>query len=171
MWTRRRVIFAGVAGVVAAGAVAVLPRLRASGPAPAGATLTLAHSSMLRAVAVALLGPALPASQSERDAQVDAVLKASAALIDNLPAGTRREIGDLFGLLDLKPARALLGFSGDWVVADAASVVTFLAGLRDSSVGLKQQAYFALHDLVLGSYYAEPSTWAATGYPGPPRLA
>ena len=50
-------------------------------------------------------------------------------------------------------------------------VTTFLAGLRDSSIGLKQQAYFALHDLLLGSFYAEPSNWVATGYPGPPKLA
>ena len=48
---------------------------------------------------------------------------------------------------------------------------TFLAALRDSSIGLKQQAYFALHDMVLGSFYAEPASWAATGYPGPPKLA
>lgn len=171
MWTRRRVIFVGVAGVLAAGAAVVLPRLKSAGPAPAGAELVASHTDMLRAVALALLGPALPTAGSERDAQVGAVLKACGALIDNLPASTRREIGDLFGLLALKPARALLGYGGDWPGADSNVVNAFLAGLRDSSISLKQQAYFALHDMVLGSFYAEPTTWAATGYPGPPKLA
>lgn len=171
MWTRRRVIFVGVAGAVAAGAAVMLPRLRSSGPAPAGAELVASHGDMLRAVALALLGPALPAAQGERDTQIGAVLKACAALIDNLPASTRREIGDLFGLLAIKPARALLGYSGDWPGADDKAVHTFLAALRDSSISIKQQAYFALHDMVLGSFYAEPASWAATGYPGPPKLA
>jgi len=159
MWTRRRVIFVGVAGVLAAGAAVVLPRLKSAGPAPAGVELVANHTDMLRAVALALLGPALPTAGSERDAQVGAVLS------------TRREIGDLFGLLALKPARALLGYGGDWPGADSNVVNAFLAGLRDSSISLKQQAYFALHDMVLGSFYAEPTTWAATGYPGPPKLA
>jgi len=28
-------------------------------------------------------------------------------------------------------------------------------------------AYHALHDLVLGAWYAQPSNWVAIGYPGP----
>ena len=171
MWSRRRVIFVGVAGAVAAGAAVVLPRLLASGPAPAGTALIATHGDMLRAVTLALLAPALPQTATERNAQIDAVLKACAARIDNLPPSTRREVGELFGLLALKPARMLLGYGGDWPDADGKAVGTFLAGLRDSSVGLKQQAYFALHDMVLGSFYAQPVTWAATGYPGPPKLA
>lgn len=171
MWTRRRVIFVGVTGALAAGAAVVLPRLRTSGAAPAGAGLVVNHSDMLRAVALALLGPALAAAGPPRDAQIDSVLKACAALIDNLPASTRREIGDLFGLLAIKPARALLGYGGDWPGADDKAVNVFLAGLRESSIGLKQQAYFALHDMVLGSFYADSATWGATGYPGPPKLA
>jgi hypothetical protein len=30
-----------------------------------------------------------------------------------------------------------------------------------------QTAYHALHDLVLGAWYADPSSWTAVGYPGP----
>ena len=106
-----------------------------------------------------------------RHRELTRLTTATGALIANLPPSTRKEISDLFGLLALKPARALLGYSGDWIGADIAVVTTFLAGLRDSSIGLKQQAYFALHDLLLGSFYAEPSNWVATGYPGPPKLA
>jgi hypothetical protein len=170
MWSRRRVIFVGVAGAVAAGAALVLPRLVSSGAAPSGATLASEHAGMLRAVTQALLGSALPNDLNARSQELTRVTNATGALITNLPASTRKEIADLFGLLELKPARALLGYSGDWVDADIPAVTTFLGGLRDSSIGLKQQAYFALHDLLIGSFYAEPSTWPATGYPGPPRL-
>ena len=170
MWSRRRVIFVGVAGAVAAGAALVLPRLGASA-APSGAALASEHADMLRAVTQALLGSALPTEADARNRELTRVTTATGALIANLPPLTRKEVADLFGLLALKPARTLLGFSGDWVGADISAVATFLAGLRDSSIGLKQQAYFALHDLLIGSFYAEPSTWAATGYPGPPQLA
>ena len=171
MWSRRRVIFVGVVGAVAAGAAMTLPRLGSSGAAPSGVALVSEHADMLSAVAQALLGSALPSETDARTRELARVTTATGALISNLPPLTRKEIADLFGLLALKPARALLGFSGDWAGADIAAVATFLDGLRDSSIGLKQQAYFALHDLLLGSFYAEPSTWAATGYPGPPHLA
>ncbi len=171
MWSRRRVIFVGVVGAVAAGAAVMLPRLAGSGGAPAGTTVVAEHADMLRAVAAALLGSALPADAEARGRELSRVVTATGALITNLPPLTRKEIADLFGLLALKPARVLLGYSGDWAGADIPAVATFLGGLRDSSIGLKQQAYFALHDLLIGSFYAEPSTWAATGYPGPPKLA
>ncbi len=171
MWSRRRVIYVGVAGALAAGAALVLPSLGSTGAAPSGVTLAAEHGDMLRAVAQALLGSALPIEADARHLALARVVNATGALISNLAPATRKEIADLFGLLALKPARALLGYSGDWVGADVPAVTTFLAGLRDSSIGLKQQAYFALHDLLLGSFYADPSTWAATGYPGPPQLA
>ena len=171
MWSRRRFIFIGVAGAIAAGAALVLPRLGTSGAPPKGSVLVKEHADMLRVVATAVLGPALPADIISRDAELTRVVIAAGALIDNFPASTRREVGDLFGLLALKPARFVLGFSGDWEMSAAPAVAQSLLALRDSSIALKQQAYFALHDMVLGSFYAEPKTWVSTGYPGPPKLA
>jgi len=171
MWSRRRFIFVGVAGAIAAGAAFVLPRIGASGSAPKGGALVQEHADMLRVVAAAVLGPALPADATSRDTQLSRVIAAAGALIDNFPPSTRREVGDLFGLLALKPARMMLGFSGNWEMSEAPAVAQSLLALRDSSIGLKQQAYFALHDMVLGSFYSEPTTWVSTGYPGPPKLA
>ncbi len=171
MWSRRRFIFVGVAGAIAAGAALVLPRLGKSGAVPKGSTLVQEHSDMLRVVAAAVLGPALPVDAANREAELARVITAAGALIDNFPPSTRREVGDLFGLLALKPARMILGFSGNWEMSEAAAVAQSLLALRDSSIGLKQQAYFALHDMVLGSFYSEPKTWISTGYPGPPKLA
>ena len=171
MWSRRRFIFVGVAGAIAAGAALVLPRLKKSDAAPKGGLLVQVHADMLRVVAAAVLGPALPVDPANREAELARVITAAGALIDNFPASTRREVGDLFGLLALKPARMILGFSGNWEMSEAAAVAQSLLALRDSSIGLKQQAYFALHDMVLGSFYSEPKTWISTGYPGPPKLA
>lgn len=171
MWSRRKFIFVGVIGALAAGAAVVLPRIGKPGVAPKGGALVQTHVDMLRVVAVAVLGPALSVDVASRDAELLRVVTAAGALIDNLPASTRIEIGDLFGLLALKPARMLLGFTGDWDVRNAPAVSQSLLALRDSSIGLKQQVYFALHDMVLGSFYAEPKSWLATGYPGPPKLA
>lgn len=170
MWSRRRFIFVGVAGAIAAGAALVVPRLAKSGAAPKGSVLVLEHTAMLHVVAVAVLGPALPSDTASRSAELTRVVTAAGVLIDNFPASTRSEVGDLFGLLALKPARMILGFGGNWDMSEAPAVAQSLLALRDSSIGLKQQAYFALHDMVLGSFYAEPKTWVSTGYPGPPKL-
>lgn len=171
MWSRRRVIFVGVVGAVTAGAATLLPRWRNAQPAPQGEALVATHRAMLAAVARGFLNPALPAAPDAQAKEIARVVQAIGALISNLPASTRREIADLFMLLDLAPARALLGFSGDWGGATPAAVAESLTALRDSRIGMKQQAYFALHDLVLGSFYSDASTWAATGYPGPPKFA
>ena len=170
MWSRRKFIFVGVIGALAAGAAVVLPRIGKPGVAPKGGALVLAHSDMLHVVAMAVLGSALSADAAIRDAELLRIINAAGVLIDNLPPSTRSEVGDLFGLLALKPARLLMGFSGDWNVDNAPAVAQAMLGLRDSSIALKQQAYFALHDMVLGIFYAEPKTWVATGYPGPPKL-
>ncbi len=169
-FTRRRLIFVGVAGAVAAAAVSLAPSLLNNKPIRSGALLD-AHANLLRVVTLALLGSALPADPPARAAEIARTKTAIAALIDNLPPTTRKEIGDLFMLLSIKPARALLGYSGDWLEADAPKVAQFLYDLRDSRIGMKQQAYFALHDLVFGSFYAQPQSWSGTGYPGPPKLA
>ena len=171
MGSRRRFIFVGVAGAIAAAAVVVLPRIGQTGVAPKGSVLVQAHTDLLRVVAAAVLGSALPVDMAGRESELARVVTAAGVLIDHLPPSTRREIGDMFGLLAVKPARMILGFSGNWDMTDAPAVAQSLLALRDSRIGLKQQVYFALHDMVLGSFYAEPKTWLATGYPGPPQLA
>jgi hypothetical protein len=170
-WSRRKFIFVGALGALATAALMLGPKLKSDGRAVKGANLMGEHSNMMRVLTMALLGSALSADAPARAAEIARTKTALAALIDNLPASTRGEVADLFMLLSLKPARALLGYGGDWLEADAPQVAQFLYDLRDSSVAMKQQAYFALHDLVYGSFYAESQSWKAVGYPGPPKLA
>ena len=39
-----------------------------------------------------------------------------------------------------------------------------------SRFALLQGAYAALHDLVLGAWYARPEAWPTIGYPGTPEI-
>jgi hypothetical protein len=167
--TRRKVIFVGLGGAAALAAGWAVFR---SPSVPArGAALVTTHAAMLDAIAYSVLGPALPTEREARDAALLRTAKAIGDLIDQLPPTTREEIGQLFGLLSIKPARALLGYSGEWNRESAVPIMSFMQSLRHSSLALKQQTYFALHDLVYGSFYSEPSAWQGSGYPGPPKLA
>ena len=40
---------------------------------------------------------------------------------------------------------------------------------RDSRLTLRRTGYAALRNLTLAAYYGNPQTWAAVGYPGPPK--
>jgi hypothetical protein len=74
----------------------------------------------------------------------------------------------LFGLLALAPARRFLaGVPVSWADASLEQVGAFLQSWRLHRLGMLQVAYHALHDLVLGAWYADPLAWPAIGYPGP----
>jgi hypothetical protein len=100
--------------------------------------------------------------------QCGQALEHTLAAIDGLPATTRRELDQLFGLLASHPGRWLAGL--DWERATSEQVAAFLQRWRTSSFDLFVVGYQAMHDLVLGAWYADPSSWAAIGYPGPPKL-
>jgi hypothetical protein len=127
----------------------------------------------LHAIIPAVLAGALPAGGPARDAAIASTTASVHQAILGLPLATQKEVQDLFGLLALAPARRLLtGVSGGWAGASVAQVSAFLQDWRVHRLGLLRSAYGALHDLVLGSWYADPSSWAAIGYPGPiPELA
>lgn len=122
----------------------------------------------LAAIVPAILAGALPAGEAERKAAIAASVDAVQTAISNLPLGVQKEVSDLFGLLALAPARRLLtGVSGGWSQAREPQVAAFLQDWRMHRFGLLRTAYGALHDLVLGSWYAQPAHWNAIGYPGP----
>lgn len=121
----------------------------------------------LHAIAPAILAGALPQGAGH-EAALAATIDGVHQAILGLPPATQQEVQDLFGLLALAPARRLLtGVSGGWEGARIDEVSAFLQDWRLHRLGLLRSAYHALHDLVLGAWYAQPSSWAATGYPGP----
>jgi len=122
----------------------------------------------LDAIVPAMLAGALPAEPAARAAAVGAINGRVHQAILGLPLITQKEIQDLFGLLALAPARRVLtGVSGGWRGADAEQVGVFLQEWRFHRFGMLQSAYHALHDLIIGSWYADPASWPAIGYPGP----
>lgn len=120
------------------------------------------------AIVPAMLAGALPLDAAARAAAVSATTARVHQAILGLPLATQKEVQDLFGLLALAPARRLLaGVSGGWSEAPTEQVSAFLQDWRFHRLGMLQSAYHALHDLIIGSWYADPSTWATIGYPGP----
>lgn len=124
----------------------------------------------LHAIAPAILDGALAHDPGRRRQQLASAIDAVEAAIRGLPHATQQEVQDLFGLLALRPARRLLtGVPTGWESADIRQVSAFLQAWRVHRFGMMRSAYGALHDLVLGAWYAQPASWDAIGYPGPPR--
>lgn len=124
----------------------------------------------LAAIIPVLLAGALPAPASP--SCVSSVTDRVYAAILGLPLSTQQEVQALFDLLALAPARHLMtGVAGPWADANPSVVHAFLQDWRVSQVGMLRAGYAALHDLVLGVWYAEPANWHAIGYPGPALLA
>ena len=78
---------------------------------------------------------------------------------------------DFLLALAAAPSRLLLaGLSVPWNEAGPDAVAATLQRWRMHRLSLLQLAYHALHDLILGTAYADEARWAAIGYPGPPAL-
>lgn len=168
MTTRRSFLTIGVAGalLLAAGGAAY----RWSQPAASANKFILDNEALavLAAVIPAMLGPVLPDAPAARAAAAQATAGRVRDAILGLPLATQKEVQDLFGLLALGPARRLLaGVSGGWTRAEPRQVDAFLQNWRTHRLATLRIAYLAMHDLIIGAWYAEPSTWAAIGYPGP----
>jgi hypothetical protein len=119
------------------------------------------------ALAPVIVGPVLPADAAARRAAIDGAVQRVAGAIGGLPLAAQKEVADLFALLSLAPASRLLAGIGDWSAATPQQLAAFLQDWRTHRFDLLQSAYHALHDLVLGAWYADPSSWVAAGYPGP----
>jgi hypothetical protein len=136
--------------------------------APDAATRTV-----LAALIPAMLDGVLPREAAARAAAIGATGVRVEQAILGLPLATQKEVQDLFGLLALAPARRLLaGLPEAWPEASVLQVSAFLQHWRLHRFALPQVAYHALHDLIIGGWYADASSWAAISYPGPiPELS
>ena len=165
--TRRQFIKTGFAG-------SVLLALSGSFNRPFAAVprgLSDGEREMLAAIAAVLLDGALPNDAAARQRLVARTVDGIARAVAGLSLATQKEVGELFGLLVLAPGRLLLaGVGSPWREAAAADIAGFLGAWRNSRFGLLQSGYAALHDLTFGAWYAQPDSWEAIGYPGPPEV-
>ena len=174
MMNRRRWLQVGVAGGAALSAAAwwaqrSLPPQSthdaptSSLPPPAW---TPEAAALITALAPVVLGPACAGTAPCR--RVTGGVRVAVAALS--PAA-QRDVGELFMLLSIGTARGLLtGVWGSWDQASTEAIEAFLQRWRHSRLALLQAGYHALHDLILAAWYAEPESWAAIGYPGPPTL-
>jgi hypothetical protein len=133
--------------------------------------LNAAEREMLAAVAAVLLDGALPKEGAVRRQLVERTVDGIVKAVSGLSLATQKELGELFGLLVLAPARLVIaGVGRPWREAGTAEVAEFLDSWRTSRLGLLQSGYAALHDLTFGAWYARSESWEVIGYPGPPEV-
>ncbi|MFL6707085.1 MAG: hypothetical protein ACJ8HI_02640 [Massilia sp.] len=130
---------------------------------PTGFVLTNDAATILDAIIPAILAGAL--TDQSRIAATRA--KVNQAIL-TLPLSAQQEVQGLFKLLAIGPVRKLLaGLPADWSSATPERISAFLQSWRHHRLQDLQVAYAALHDLILGAWYADQSSWPAMGYPGP----
>ena len=129
------------------------------------------RSTTLRAIAAAILDGALPSAGPARDAALSRAVEGVHIAISGLPPAVQDEVSQLFGLLDFPLTRRFVAGVGPWDRASIPEVAAFLERWRTSGVTLFRSGYQALHQLVYAGWYGANDTWAAIGYPGPPRIA
>lgn len=156
---------AGSAFVLAAagGGLALL-----RGGLTADGRLTPSAREVMRAVARGVLDGLLPTEPAPRQIALDEHLGRLDIAVAAFPQATRQELSQLLALLASTPGRwALMGLAADWAAATTDQVSNGLQTLRQSALGLRQQAYHALRDLTNAAWFADRRQWAALGYAGP----
>jgi hypothetical protein len=160
MTTRREFLKTGLVGA------ALLNVAACSRPAENGG-----RAMVLSAVIPVMLEGALPADGEARHQLLAQTLAGVDRAIAGLSLATQKEIGELFDLLAFPPTRMLVaGIWSPWPQATPEAIGNFLENWRHSRFDLLKSGYAALHDLIFGAWYASPDTWAAIGYPGPPKV-
>lgn len=128
--------------------------------------LSQSTRAMFQAITPVMLAGMLGEGVGQIERVVDGVERA----VTGLSLAAQSELAELFGLLGFYPARKLLTGIADWPLARSAEIEAFLKWWRFHRFALLQGGYAALHDLVLGSWYAQPESWESIGYPGPPEV-
>ena len=160
MTTRREFLKTGLAGGL------LLNVAACARPAENGG-----RARVLRALIPVMLAGALSSQTDDAARQVNRTLSGVETAIGGLSLAAQKEIGELFDLLAFPFTRMLAaGLWSPWEDATPTSLNAFLDSWRHSRFDLLNSGYAALHDLILGTWYAQPESWAAIGYPGPPLL-
>jgi len=129
------------------------------------------RSQVLSALIPVMLAGALSSRPEDAAQQVNRTLSGVETAINGLSLAAQKEIGELFDLLAFPLTRMLAaGLWSPWEEATPANLNAFLESWRHSRFDLLKSGYAALHDLILGTWYAQPESWGAIGYPGPPLL-
>jgi hypothetical protein len=160
-------------GLVAGGALALAGAgLAIWRPGWRDGRLTVEGRELIRSVSLAVLDGLLPNDDDARNQALAAQVQRLEDTIGGFPRAVQDELAQLLALLNTSPGRlALTGLASPWAEAATADVQRALQAMRTSSLATRQQVYLAVRDLSYAAFFADPSAWRATGYPGPLALA
>lgn len=129
------------------------------------------RSAVVGALVPALLAGVLPTDPDLRDRAIAGTVTGVDKAISGLSLAAQEELDQLFDLLTFPPTRILVaGVHPPWPRASVEETAGFLESWRRSRFDLLRSGYAGLHDLILGSWYAQDVAWSAIGYPGPPKV-
>ena len=135
------------------------------------ATLSRAGREVFSAIGRGVLDKSLPQQEAARQTAVDGLIYRIDSLVQALPPHAQAELSQLLSVLASAPGRrTIAGLSAPWPQASVADVQEALQSMRLSALALRQQAYGALHDIVMGAYFVDAATWPLLGYPGPLKI-
>lgn len=165
---RRTLLGLGVVGSLAMAILGGGAAVAMRSPAWRDGSLSAEGRQVFLAVARAVLDGSLPTDGSAQAKALDAHLDRLTTALRALPLATQAQVDELVSLLATALGRHLLAaLPHAWDTAPTETVQAALQSMRVSSLALRRQAYHALRDLTQGAYFADASTWAAFGYPGP----
>jgi len=129
------------------------------------------RAAVVTALVPAVLAGALPTDPEQRQSAIARTVTGVDKAIDGLSLAAQEEVAQLFDLLAFPPTRIIVaGVHPPWPQASVEEITGFLESWRQSRFDLLRTGYAGLHDLILGSWYAQDGAWSAIGYPGPPRV-
>ena len=171
MPTRRQFIKVGLASAALLATVRWLDRPHAA-PATPYRFLDDSSAAIAAAFVPVVLEGAMPADPQARARAIGEVVEAFDRAVAGLSPAVQKEVEQLFGVLRFPPAR--LAFTGLWASVEESTpqeIAAFLTRWRRSRFEIQRAGYQALTQLLQASWYDNPASWAAIGYPGPPKLA
>lgn len=127
---------------------------------------------LLHAIIPVMLAGSLPLEAVARKKAIDEVITGFDFTVAHFPKTVRDEIEQLLWVLQFPVTRSLIaGVWSSWRNVDASNVNELLINWKNSDFDLLRVGYTALHDLIAGSWYANPHSWQRIHYPGPPVLS
>lgn len=125
--------------------------------------------TFFRSVAPVMLKGSLPDNKAAQTSAIESMIENIDLAIFNLGPHSKKQMIDLFMLLDMSVTRGLTtGVWSSWDKASADDIDQFLHRWRDSSIGLFRLAYNGLNKLMVATWYGQPASWQTVQYPGPP---
>ena len=172
---RRTFLKVGVAGSALLLLGRWLPPAHAADPVGAPQTtfayLTAADVVALLRIVPIMLEGALPQDRGQQNTAIGEILRGVDLTIGHQALSVRAEIRELFDVLTKSVTRALVaGIWKSWDKVSEQDVRDFLASWRNSRLDMLRTGYIGLNNLIVGSWYGNPRSWARIGYAGPPKI-